>query len=71
MLLDYTEGNTKNTFNVIILCFMWINNKFIFCRNGAGIGERENLLDQMDIISGTLGKAYGNVGGYIGTHFFF
>lgn len=24
--------------------------------NGAGIGEREGLLDKMDVVSGTLGK---------------
>jgi 5-aminolevulinate synthase len=32
---------------------------------GAGIAEREGLQDKIDIVEGTLGKAFGVVGGYI------
>lgn len=32
---------------------------------GAGIAEREELMDEVDIIQGTLAKAYGIMGGYI------
>jgi len=32
---------------------------------GAGVAERDSLMDRIDIINGTLAKAYGVMGGYI------
>merc|ERR1719468_127232 len=37
----------------------------LYGHHGAGVGEREELLHKIDIVSGTLGKAFGNIGGYI------
>lgn len=37
----------------------------LYGERGAGIAQRDGCMDKIDIVSGTLGKAYGNFGGYI------
>lgn len=37
----------------------------LYGERGAGVAEREGLMDRFDIIEGTLGKAFGIMGGYI------
>ena len=37
----------------------------LYGEEGAGVAQHQGLMDRIDIIEGTLGKAYGVMGGYI------
>ena len=37
----------------------------MYGNRGGGIAEKEGLMDELDVIEGTLAKAYGTMGGYI------
>ena len=70
------DGSIGDIKNIIYLaekynCLSYIDEVHavgMYGETGAGVSEEMGLQDKIDIIQGTLAKAYGNIGGYIASN---